>query len=140
MWDESDLHSFNYHTTVNQMGQITLDTKLGQLLYRLASRQEFKRYLEVGTWNGLGSTMCFSKGFSTRTDQDYILYSLECNKEKHEIAKTFHKQNPHIHLMNAVIVKDYPSFEQIVKDLEIPDLEWDGLNTSLTIYRICLIL
>ena len=40
--------------------------------------------VEIGTWNGLGSTLCVLQGLQGRQHASFL--SLECNKEKHEAA------------------------------------------------------
>ena len=85
-WDKSDLHGVIVHTQ-NQTGQLNMNTELGKLISRYASDNTYKTYLELGTWNGYGSTKCFADGFSKRKQNDYVFYSLECNTDKYNIAK-----------------------------------------------------
>ncbi len=39
-------------------GQINRGSALGELIYKLAKREDVTNIVEIGTWNGLGSTMC----------------------------------------------------------------------------------
>jgi hypothetical protein len=43
-------------------GQVTVDTHFGALLYKLASEPDTRLVLEIGTWNGGGSSLCIGKG------------------------------------------------------------------------------
>jgi hypothetical protein len=79
MWDGQDSVSYRINTALD-MGQIS-DDGLAKEIEKYASNPEYKTFLEIGTWNGRGSTRAFWKGFSGRKD-DYIFYSLECNREK----------------------------------------------------------
>lgn len=59
-------------------GQIQRSCALGQALYRLARTKGSPRlWLEVGTWNGLGSTACILDGFAERLSEDPRLLSYE---------------------------------------------------------------
>lgn len=69
-----------------------------------------KTFLEIGCWNGLGSTKMFANAFENRLyDNDYMLYSLECNKEKCENAEKLYVDNPNIHILNEVLWNEVPS-------------------------------
>jgi len=110
-WDNSDKN--NYHdSTSRNIGQIGETGPTGDLLAKwisiLSSDEENKTFLEIGTWNGLGSTKSFIESLQKRTD-DYIFYSLECNKEKCEDAKKLYLDNKKIHILNEVIYNKLPS-------------------------------
>lgn len=53
-------------------GQITMDTGLGRRLHELA--KECRTIVEIGTWNGLGSTKCLFDGMVSGQ-----MYSYEAN-------------------------------------------------------------
>lgn len=44
-----------------KIGQINLDTKPGQIIYDISARLDINTIFEIGTWNGMGSTMCVIK-------------------------------------------------------------------------------
>lgn len=65
------------------LGQITLDTMLGRRLHELAAG--CRTIVEIGTWNGQGSTFCLFDGMKAGT-----LYSYEAKQDKHyEAAKAW---------------------------------------------------
>ncbi len=74
-------------------------------LVKLKTTPDYKTFLEVGTWNGLGSTKAFSNGFSKR--DDYVFYSLECNADKCEQASKLYS-DPNIKILNEVIWNKEP--------------------------------
>lgn len=129
MWDKSDKDAFYYHTNTSKMGQITMDSNLGKLLFDFASDSSYKRFFESGTWNGLGSTLCFHKGFQSRSSllgedakDDFFLDSLEINREKAESAISHYKDITNIRIHHATLVKHLSegmTWEYIVKKLEI---------------------
>lgn len=57
-------------------GQINRGSELGEIIYSYAKNIDYKNYLEIGTWNGQGSTKCFIDGLLTRSD-DYSFISIE---------------------------------------------------------------
>lgn len=106
MWENNDKH--NFYIDLNRgIGQISNDS-FSEEIKNYASDINYKTFLEIGTWNGLGSTKAFSDGFTNRED-DYIFYSLECNKEKSMEAAKLYSNNNKIHILNEVIWNEEPS-------------------------------
>ena len=106
MWDNNDKHFF-YTCLSEGTGQICNDSFSVEIT-NYASNLNYKTFLEIGTWNGLGSTKAFSNGFINRKD-DYIFYSLECNKDKCMDAIKLYTDNNQIHILNEVIWNEEPS-------------------------------
>lgn len=106
MWDNNDRQHYNQLKN-NNTGQICNDPFSNEII-KYASDLKYKTFLEIGTWNGLGSTKAFSNGFKNRND-DYIFYSLECNKDKCDDAKKLYTDNKKIHILNEVIWNEEPS-------------------------------
>jgi len=68
-------------------GQISLHSVEGGKIIELLRAKcgsEIKTIVEIGTWNGLGSTLCILNGMEGHESVKF--WSLECNKEKHEAA------------------------------------------------------
>ena len=97
MWENNDKHFF-YRCLSEGTGQICNDSFSVEIT-NYASNLNYKTFLEIGTWNGLGSTKAFSNGFINRKD-DYIFYSLECNKDKCMDAIKLYTDNNQIHILN----------------------------------------
>ena len=105
MWEEKDKKNFDHLTRINK-GQITNDA-FSKNIKNISSDINNKTFLEIGTWNGLGSTKCFVDELVKRTD-NYIFYSLECNKEKNSEAKKLYEGLSNIFLLNEVIFNNQP--------------------------------
>jgi hypothetical protein len=105
MWCPTDNHTYNLLKT-NKVGQIHNDS-FSNIITNYASNLNYKNFLEIGTWNGYGSTRAFSNGFKNRTD-DYIFYSLECNKDKCNDAAKLYEDNDKINILNEVIWNEQP--------------------------------
>jgi len=58
-------------------GQIVPQGEVGQLIIKTI-QEPLKNIVEIGTWNGLGSTKCFLLGLQDSTQ----FYTLESNEEK----------------------------------------------------------
>jgi hypothetical protein len=106
MWENNDLQ--NYASCTKQgKGQIDNDV-FSEEIAKYASDLRYKTLLEIGTWNGMGSTKAFAQGFSKRSD-DYVFYSLECNQEKNRLAAHLYKFNDRMHILNEVLWNEEPA-------------------------------
>ena len=105
-WDPEDYYGFVCSINSN-IGQITMDHLIGKALRDIAALPSIFSILEIGTWNGLGSTKCIVEGLSRRPADSYIFYSLEANSEKCEYAKNLY-DNPSIHILNEVLYNEEP--------------------------------
>jgi hypothetical protein len=79
-WDEFEKNEFMN----TSQGQITIHTQCGIEIVKLLQEEAGKSIhtiVEIGTWNGCGSTLCIVKGIYGRSIQSF--HSLECNREKH---------------------------------------------------------
>lgn len=116
-WDPTDRYTYNTAISLN-VGQINMNTKFGYLIYNIAKNKNFKTYLEVGTWNGLGSTKCFIEGFKERND-DFKFYSLECNSDKSKFAADLYKDVPNVYILNQTLLTedDYKDAEKVFPNM-----------------------
>jgi hypothetical protein len=105
MWENNDKNGY-FNAKQNNVGQISNDSFSNEIT-KYASDLKYKTFLEIGTWNGLGSTKAFSNGFINRND-DYVFYSLECNKDKSMDASKLYIDNNKIHILNEVIWNEEP--------------------------------
>ena len=68
-------------------GQINLKTPLGQFIYNFVYRNEvIQNIVDIGTWNGMGTTLCILKALEDRKAFDTNLYSLELYENMYKIA------------------------------------------------------
>jgi len=83
-------------------GQINLDSTLGNIIHSLASIENVKTIVEIGTWNGLGSTMCVIKAILDKGKQ-FISIELYPAMYQHAVANLalYHK---YVRLLNGSIV------------------------------------
>ncbi len=106
-WDNNDKQNYKAHVA-RGLGQICGD-EFSRDIESLARDSNNKTFLEIGTWNGLGSTAAFSRGFQQRQNaNDYLFYSLECNAEKCADAQRIHAGSPNIFILNEVVWNEEP--------------------------------
>ncbi len=106
VWDNADKQNYDAHVQ-RGAGQIDSDEFAADIEI-IAAMAEYRSYLEIGTWNGRGSTMAFRRGFHRRND-DYVFYSLECNADKCRDAQKLHADNPRMHILNEVVWNEEPA-------------------------------
>ena len=112
-----------------QVGQINQSSKIGKYLIEYAKNPVFSTYLEIGTWNGLGSTKCIIQGLLEK-QTPYVFYSLECNTHKSKMAQDIYKDYKNIFILNEVLFNDMPSnIEDIFPDLKDKNSQLYYFNT-----------
>lgn len=105
MWEQNDKIGFKTESN-KETGQVKNNTLLANIINSLCNEPNNKTFLEIGTWNGYGSTKIFIDSLSHRTDT--LFYSLECNKEKSEFAYNLYKDKPNVFILNETINKELP--------------------------------
>ena len=122
-------------------GQINRETSMGNLLHQLAVRPEFRTFVEIGTWNGEGSTACFMEGLLTRNDGS-LLYSLEADEKMHQTACAFWKNKAaagggKLNLLYGRILasEEIMSRQEVVADPLFPKMRSISIFTIKTIRR-----
>lgn len=101
---------------VENTGQIKLSQPFGQWISKIAADTRFQRYLEIGTWNGRGSTYCFQDGFMQRSDAP-TLRSYEIHAERVAEARNVWAHVPQIHVIHGRVLQDSqcPTYREVVK-------------------------
>lgn len=72
-------------------GQINMNSDFGSCIYNIAKDEKIQNILEVGSWNGQGSTVCIMNAIINKPNSK--LYSLEANLDMFNIANTFWNKN-----------------------------------------------
>jgi hypothetical protein len=68
-------------------GQVSEKSDLGRLIYALCSLSTTQRVVEIGTWNGLGSTRIMCRAAAKRPRNSVEIISLEANASFHRQAQ-----------------------------------------------------
>lgn len=116
---------------IGSPGQINRGSNLGEIIYNLCLQNDIKTIVEIGTWNGMGSTKCIYDAISEKKG-DYIVYSIESNKDFHEICLQNYKNLPKLKNFNLILGTiitpdentdpmfnyDYKFFNQYSRDIQ----------------------
>lgn len=94
-------------------GQIQSSSNFGKILKAIAQRADIKNIVEIGTWNGLGSTLCILESIQNK---ETIFISIELIKEMYSQAQNNLKEYSNkVTLLNGTIIS--------VEDLNWFDIE-----------------
>lgn len=109
MWDNEDLFGFKICPEEGR-GRINLTSTLGKIIFDLASKSENVILVEIGTWNGLGSTKCFIEGLLI--NKESRLFSVENNQEKIDFARKIwtpfiQENNLNVEFLNGTLVPNH---------------------------------
>ncbi len=87
------------------IGQINLGTIEGDLLFQLSKREDVNSIVEIGTWTGLGSTMCLIQGIiNSGKKKEFI--SLELYPEMHWLSiENLFKYLEYVKIINGKIIE-----------------------------------
>jgi hypothetical protein len=128
-WDSADYNNVIEHNAKN-IGQVDLDSYLGKFLNSFAKNEKYTTFLEIGTWNGLGSTKCIVDGLLTRKTP-FTFYSLECNSEKVKMAQKLYADISGVHILDEVLLSERPAnmtliFPELLTNTEFA--EWNKID------------
>jgi len=72
---------------MQKLGMINRGSSVGEFIFETVKRKDIKTIVEIGTYNGLGTTKCIYDGIIASGKKDYLVISLECNLSMHNQAK-----------------------------------------------------
>jgi len=113
-------------------GQINRGSQLGELIFNFVKNKDYKKFLEIGTWNGQGSTKCFIDALLER-DDDYSFTSIEADIGFYDQAVNFHKNNlsSKIKIIHGTIIND----SDLIEPNSNEEKKW--LHNDLKNYKNC---
>lgn len=85
-------------------GQISGENEIGRWIELLSSLSECKTIVEIGTWNGLGSTKMILRGLRSKETGDSRVIGFESNRKMYRVAKRNLRSNPCYELILGSIV------------------------------------
>jgi hypothetical protein len=123
--DYQGQYAIHGRVQIQNTGQIKLTQDIGQWISKYAEDTRFQKYLEIGTWNGHGSTCCFYDGFSKRTDNP-TLQSYEINESRFKEAQKLWKLAPEMNIIHGRILKDTecPTYREVNSVHSEVNTEW----------------
>lgn len=85
-------------------GQINMDSDFGMSIYRICIDDSIRNIIEVGSWNGEGSTICVMNAIIDKPGS--TLYSVECDPRMYQMARNFwakYNTNNRLVLLNGTL-------------------------------------
>jgi hypothetical protein len=83
-------------------GQINRGSSLGEIIYNICLQVDVKTIVEIGTWNGMGSTKCIYDAISIKSG-DYLVYTLECNERFYNTCMENYRALPKLKNFNFIL-------------------------------------
>jgi len=88
-----------------KVGQINLGTVPGNIIYEISKRVDVDCIVEIGTWNGMGSTQCVIKGIEDSEKHKHFI-SIELYRDMYEEAKSnLLEKSTIVNLLNGTIIE-----------------------------------
>ena len=81
-------------------GQINLGSICGDTIRDICACEDMKNIVEIGAWNGEGTTQCILAGMQ----KDASLWSLECDEKMYDAARKVIPDKANIHLIHGSVV------------------------------------
>lgn len=91
-------------------GQINLDDEAGWYIKNICGREDVNTIVEIGTWNGRGSTFCI---YDSIKNTEKRLISLETWKEMYDFAFDFYKDKKEVSIINGYISNKLLDFHSL---------------------------
>ena len=98
-------------------GQINLNTPPGDKIKEITELENVSTIVEIGTWNGRGSTRCVLEGMEGKESAEF--YTLECNKKEYDVAKSADPGVSNVHFLLGRIIE-----EQDLDEIDLVDEGW----------------
>lgn len=95
------------------IGQIQTTSDAGKWIQSICKQEDIHNIVEIGTWNGMGSTKCV---FDAIYGTNKKLISLEINKQMYETAKVFYNDKKEIELILGKITDQLVDLTELSSD------------------------
>ena len=66
------------------MHEISLNEEFGETIYEYVVRYNLRHNIDIGSWDGTGSTECFTSAMLKLDNKDMSLQCVEANKNRHQ--------------------------------------------------------
>lgn len=106
-------------------GQISKYCEIGRWIELLASMDENRIIVEIGSWNGLGSSKMIVRGLRNRRLRDSRAIGFESNQDLYEVARKNLRRHSNYQLVYGSIVREDELDKSNLTDIEKGWLESD---------------
>lgn len=95
-------------------GQITPYSNFGIAIQDVCRRPEVKTCVDIGSWNGLGTTQCIVNALTSKGDGH--VYSFEIDDQMFEQSQRVWKDNPYVTLQKARLAETMLTHDDVIND------------------------
>ncbi len=118
---------------MNIQGQMLPTTERGNIIKKLLTHYKPNNVVEIGTWKGLGSTLCIIESI----DNNSNFISIESNRNFHDIAKENLKElNKKVSLEYGRIIEIEDVFD-FIKNISLSVEQQQWLNDDVDNFKNC---
>jgi hypothetical protein len=123
--DYQGQYTINGRFQIDDDGQVKRSTSFGKVISQYAADLRFTNYVEIGTWNGNGTTCCFYDGFCNRASPAH-LKSYEINKDRVANASRLWKLVNDIEIIHGRILpnSECPVYYEASKRFKTINKDW----------------
>ncbi len=86
------------------IGQINRGSTLGEIIFNLCKQPDIKTIVDIGTWNGMGTTKCIYDAALEKSGE-YLVCSIESSKKYYQEAVANLPKLANFHLLLGKIVE-----------------------------------
>jgi hypothetical protein len=95
------------------IGQINATDKAGNDIKNICNRDDVSTIVEIGTWNGRGSTLCV---YESIKNTPKLLISLETCKKMYDSAFEFYKDKAEVSILNGYVSDTLLDFNSLADE------------------------
>jgi hypothetical protein len=114
-------------------GQIQKTTERGLIITNIIKEYKPKNIVEIGTWKGLGSTLCVIESI----DYSVNFISIESNYEFYNIAKENLKDYSKIVNLEYGRIIEISEIESFLKEVELDSIQQQWLSDDINNFNKC---
>lgn len=113
-WNIEDLNGFNISTNQG-LGQINLDSELGNLIYNIVKDNDFNIIYDIGCWNTLGTTKCIIEALKIKKNNKTKVFAFEINKDKVDIGRKLNNNIEYLDIIHGTLLNSYLTYDDILQ-------------------------
>ena len=103
-------------------GQINPDSSFGKAIMAIAADPAYQTFLDIGTWNGMGTTRCLVLATNERPGS--MIYSIEANRDMfNKAVANWPKPPSNLKLLYGKIATEMLSYTNITNSPKFKDVE-----------------
>jgi hypothetical protein len=97
---------------MTQLGQINMTSQFGRDIYKICSQPDVSVCVDIGAWNGRGSTLCIVNALDSKKSGH--VYSFEVDDKMFDEASRVWNGNPYVTLAKNRVCTSMMTLEQVI--------------------------